>query len=49
MEKEKESLEETYEAGYRRLPETPDMGEAQMAVLEQVLGEEERGIDSGRQ
>lgn len=46
MEKDNEALDEIYEAGYRRLPEDSELGEAQMALLDQVLPKEDWG-DSG--
>ncbi|MCX6000385.1 MAG: ribbon-helix-helix domain-containing protein [Chloroflexi bacterium] len=37
---EHDKLDEIYEEGYRRIPESPALGEAQVAMLAQVLSEE---------
>jgi metal-responsive CopG/Arc/MetJ family transcriptional regulator len=37
---EKQALDDQYEAGYRRLPETGAIGETQAALAAQVLDEE---------
>lgn len=36
---ERGPLDQAYEEGYRRLPEEPDMGEAQLAMVPEVLRE----------
>jgi metal-responsive CopG/Arc/MetJ family transcriptional regulator len=37
---ETEDLEKQYKAGYKRIPESPDAGEAQEAILGETLSEE---------
>ncbi len=38
--REREELDRIYEEGYRRIPETSDSGESQVALLNQVLADE---------
>ncbi len=37
---EQDDLDRAYEEGYRRQPETPSLGQAQLALVGQVLEEE---------
>jgi metal-responsive CopG/Arc/MetJ family transcriptional regulator len=36
-----EALDDAYEEGYRRIPERPDLGESQVAMLKDVLPAEQ--------
>ncbi len=38
--REREELDRIYEEGYRRIPETSDSGESQLALLNEVLADE---------
>ena len=40
-EERRRQMDDEYEAGYRRIPETTEMGEAQLAMLGEVLEPED--------
>lgn len=41
LEAEREELDKLYQLGYEKTPEKPDFGEAQLAILGEVLTEEQ--------